>query len=398
MEAPAREALAGMLDRITGLLDVPRSDGEWNPYDLAFAVERYLSNALAVGSDGQIVRDDEGNPRPLYPLTTDIELPPPGEDVVHWFLFKNLDRDGLPIGGYYDYHASAMAVLLQLADVPARIATGFALSGNNFDERTGNYLVRGQDSYTWVQVYFPGYGWVDFDPTPGTTVDETLAGIAGTGPRIAAQRLETPRIDLSPTSQSELDEFQLDELLALLAEQLEPGATAGEAGRAQPLVLARPGHRRCIADRDHPADRNRMADFPARPRSGGAGLDRQQPLGQVGRHPGGGVDHAAGARGQDRSGPEPPRFGDGGGPFPLRSQLRPQSAQRRSAAAGQAELETAAPPPAEKTLSPPRLPPARRRAGQRRLIVAPRLHQRAFPSIAEHIDLSLSVHARYLCL
>ena len=229
MEVPAREALAGMLDRITGLLDVPRSDGEWNPYDLAFAVERYLSNALAVGSDGQIVRDDDGNPRPLYPLTTDIELPPPGEDVVHWFLFKNLDRDGLPIGGYYDYHASAMAVLLQLADVPARIATGFALSGNNFDERTGNYLVRGQDSYTWVQVYFPGYGWVDFDPTPGTTVDETLAGIAGTGPRIAAQRLETPRIDLSPTSQSELDEFQLDELLALLAEQLEPGATAGEA-------------------------------------------------------------------------------------------------------------------------------------------------------------------------
>ena len=219
-----RDALTQRLAQIAERFDVAGADGRWNPYELAGAVEAYLSSAPAQHPDGRIIRDDDGNARPLYPLTTDIELPPPGVDVVKWFLFDNIGEDGLPIGGYYDYHASAMAVLLQLAGIPARIATGFSLSANNFDDRTANYLVRGQDSYTWVQVYFPDYGWVDFDPTPGFTADETLAGIAGAGPRIAAQRLETPRIDLSPTSQSQLDEFQLDELLALLAEQQEPGS------------------------------------------------------------------------------------------------------------------------------------------------------------------------------
>ena len=216
--------LRAMLDTIAQSFqlrrDPARDDGGYNPYAIAAAIETYLRAAPAVDEDGQVVRDDDGNPLPLYPLTTDIELPPAKSDAVYWFLFENLE-DGRPAGGYYDYHASAMAVLLRLAGVPARIATGFVLSGNNFDDRTQNHIVRGHDAYAWVEVYFPEYGWVDFDPTPSASADETLASIAGgaaSGRRIAAQRLSTPRFDLRPgIGDTNLADVVLDDILQYLA-------------------------------------------------------------------------------------------------------------------------------------------------------------------------------------
>ena len=166
---------------------------------------------------------------PLYPLTTEIDLPPAKADAVYWFLFENTD-DGRAIGGYYDYHASSMAVLLRVAGVPARIATGFVLSVNNFDDRTQNYIVRGHDAYAWVEVYFPDYGWVDFDPTPSTSADEALAAIAGGvsgGRRIAAQRLSTPRFDLRPGVGGEnLADVVLDDILQYLAAGTLPADTS----------------------------------------------------------------------------------------------------------------------------------------------------------------------------
>ena len=206
--------------------DPLRDDNGYNPYSIASAIETYLRAAPAIDEDGQIVRDDDGEAIPLYPLTTDIELPPAKSDAVYWFLFENVE-DGLPIGGYYDYHASSMAILLRLAGVPARIATGFVLSANNFDSRTQNYIVRGHDAYAWVEVYFPDYGWVDFDPTPTTSADEALASIAGGGPggrRIAAQRLVTPRFDLRPGIGGEsMADVVLDDILQYLAAGTVPG-------------------------------------------------------------------------------------------------------------------------------------------------------------------------------
>ena len=209
--------------------DPERDDGGYNPYAIAAAVETYLRSAPAIDEDGRIVRDDEGNPTALYPLTTDIELPPAQSDAVYWFLFENLE-DGRPIGGYYDYHSSAMAILLRSAGVPARIATGFVLSENNFDDRTQNNIVRGHDAYAWVEVYFPEYGWVDFDPTPSTSADEALAAIAGGaggGTRIAAQRLSTPRFDLRPgLGGGDLSDIVLDDILQYLAAGTLPGESA----------------------------------------------------------------------------------------------------------------------------------------------------------------------------
>ena len=209
--------------------DPARDDEGYNPYSIASAVEAYLRSAPAVYEDGRLVRDDDGELVPLYPLTTEIDLPPAKSDAVYWFLFENME-DGLPIGGYYDYHASSMAVLLRIAGVPARIVTGFVLSVNNFDDRTQNYVVRGHDAYAWVEVYFPDYGWVDFDPTPSTSADEALAAIAGGGPggrRIAAQRLTTPRFDLRPgIGGTNLADIELADILQYLAAGTIPGESA----------------------------------------------------------------------------------------------------------------------------------------------------------------------------
>ena len=65
--------------------------------------------------------------------------------------------------GYCQHFAGAMAVMLRLAGVPARVAVGFT-SG----QRAGGvWKVTDHDAHAWVEVWFPGEGWVAFDPTPG---------------------------------------------------------------------------------------------------------------------------------------------------------------------------------------------------------------------------------------
>ncbi len=61
-----------------------------------------------------------------------------------------------------------MAVMLRTLRIPARVVNGFR--SNEFNDVTGNYVVRAKDAHSWVEAYFPGYGWVTFDPTPGGAV------------------------------------------------------------------------------------------------------------------------------------------------------------------------------------------------------------------------------------
>lgn len=72
--------------------------------------------------------------------------------------------------GYCQHYAGAMAVMLRLLGVPARVAVGFT-SGR----RTGGkWLVSDNDAHAWVEAWFPRIGWVAFDPTPGRG---TLSGV-----------------------------------------------------------------------------------------------------------------------------------------------------------------------------------------------------------------------------
>jgi transglutaminase-like putative cysteine protease len=66
--------------------------------------------------------------------------------------------------GYCEYYATAMAAMLRTQDIPTRYVLGYT-SGQRVADDT--YQVRGMNAHAWVEVYFEGVGWVQFDPTPG---------------------------------------------------------------------------------------------------------------------------------------------------------------------------------------------------------------------------------------
>jgi hypothetical protein len=67
--------------------------------------------------------------------------------------------------GYCQIFATAMVIMCRQAGIPARWVTGF--SPGEYNEEDGFYHIRFKDMHAWVEAYFPGYGWIPFDPTPG---------------------------------------------------------------------------------------------------------------------------------------------------------------------------------------------------------------------------------------
>ena len=102
-----------------------------------------------------------------YPYTLDLPQPPADRDLVDYFLF-DLQR------GYCDYYASAMVVLARAVGIPARLATGYAQGTYDYGAR--HWAVTEQDAHSWVEVYFDGIGWVEFEPTAGLPALERPGG------------------------------------------------------------------------------------------------------------------------------------------------------------------------------------------------------------------------------
>jgi hypothetical protein len=92
-------------------------------------------------------------------LSSQLPSTPPNDPVGN-FLFERKR-------GHCEYFASAMTVMLRTLGIPARLITGFR--GGEFNDITNNYIIRARDAHTWVEAYFPGPGWISFDPTPGST-------------------------------------------------------------------------------------------------------------------------------------------------------------------------------------------------------------------------------------
>jgi transglutaminase-like putative cysteine protease len=88
----------------------------------------------------------------------DFDSPPVGADAVEYFLFQADE------GAFFDYHASAMAVMLRSIGIPARFVTGYHLNQANYED--GTFRVRENNQFSWVDVYFGGIGWVEFNPSP----------------------------------------------------------------------------------------------------------------------------------------------------------------------------------------------------------------------------------------
>jgi transglutaminase-like putative cysteine protease len=67
--------------------------------------------------------------------------------------------------GYCQHFAGAMALMLRYLGIPARVAAGF--TSGKYDGNKREWIVTDHDAHTWVEVWFKGYGWLPFDPTPG---------------------------------------------------------------------------------------------------------------------------------------------------------------------------------------------------------------------------------------
>jgi hypothetical protein len=85
-----------------------------------------------------------------------VPPPPADRDWVDYTLFDSQ-------AGYSDYYATAMVVLLRSSGIPARVVSGFA--PGEFDENEGAYIVYESEAHSWVEVFFPRYGWINFEPS-----------------------------------------------------------------------------------------------------------------------------------------------------------------------------------------------------------------------------------------
>jgi transglutaminase-like putative cysteine protease len=91
-----------------------------------------------------------------YSYSLDLSGPRPADPLAHFLFVRR--------AGHCEYFASAMTVMLRAVGIPARYVTGF-LPGE-YNDLAGDYIIRASDAHSWVEVYFPDYGWITFDPTP----------------------------------------------------------------------------------------------------------------------------------------------------------------------------------------------------------------------------------------
>ena len=133
------------------------------PYEKARAIEAYLKT-----------------------LTYNLEIDPPPYDAdgVDYFLFEQKE-------GYSEYFGSAMTVLLRTLDIPARLATGYTVGDKIPDQDV--YIVKDNHSHAWSEVFFPGYGWIPFEPTPGKSIPD----VAIPAPQESADLVNTGQTDFS---------------------------------------------------------------------------------------------------------------------------------------------------------------------------------------------------------
>jgi transglutaminase-like putative cysteine protease len=110
-----------------------------NPYTAAVALEAWFRSA------GGFVYD---------------EHPPPAREAAPLVQFVTRTKRG-----YCQHFAGAMALMLRYLGIPARVAAGF--TSGVYDKEREQWSVYDRDAHTWVEVWFDGFGWLPFDPTPG---------------------------------------------------------------------------------------------------------------------------------------------------------------------------------------------------------------------------------------
>lgn len=156
--------------------------GATNMYDMAQALASYLHNH--------------------YKYSAHNAQPPGNQDAVTWFLFTEQQ-------GFCTFFASAMVMMARLLGMPARVASGY--TSGTYDTQHNEYVVKGTDAHTWAQIYFDGYGWINFEPSASfNPVDRPLPSVTAsgtstpTGGSVTPVRTKPPRDpgDQNPTTGS----------------------------------------------------------------------------------------------------------------------------------------------------------------------------------------------------
>ncbi len=184
-----------------------------NPLDKAIVIRDYLRENIAYNDQ--------------------IEAPPETVEPIHHILFNAPEA-------YCNYYASAMIMMLRSQGVPSRFVSGYAQG--EWLEDTYTYRVRSWDSHSWTEVFFPGYGWIQFEATAALPIGERpeFAGSAGDGFDNAAFFGEE---DVRPFDERNLgegiDDFdRLAELLASEEEEELAAAAAENLTRTIRIVVA----------------------------------------------------------------------------------------------------------------------------------------------------------------
>jgi hypothetical protein len=140
--------------------------GAANPFQYVKSVEAYLARGFSY-----------------------TESPPAAAQTLEGFLFDAKT-------GYCQQYSGAMALLLRMAGIPTRVATGF--TAGSLDRRSKEYVVRDLDAHSWVEAWFPRIGWVTFDPTPSAAPprsqsDDRATAAIGDVPQFSGGRGLDPR-------------------------------------------------------------------------------------------------------------------------------------------------------------------------------------------------------------
>ncbi len=96
--------------------------------------------------------------RTSFTYSTNVNLSP-GVEGTAWLLFHSKHS------AFCNYFATAMAVMARELGMPARVVIGY--TPGTFDAKAQDWVVHGSDAHAWTQIYFAGYGWINFEPSSG---------------------------------------------------------------------------------------------------------------------------------------------------------------------------------------------------------------------------------------
>jgi transglutaminase-like putative cysteine protease len=208
--------------------DYPRADRSEFDIDAVMARSEYertweLAKRLKRGAEhpmDYIRAVDEYLRRPEFRYAERPAQAPFGRAPLDFFLNESHE-------GYCQHFAGAMALLLRMGGLPARVATGFSPGG--YSSRHEAWIVRDPDAHAWVEVWFDGFGWITLDPTPPATPARSLIAALAAPPSSAPI---TPDSGGSGTTDTGGDDSNVSVRPDLLAGGAPADAAGGGAGQS----------------------------------------------------------------------------------------------------------------------------------------------------------------------